>query len=82
MLEKLRMTISRWKAEEPSTVSEAVRLVLAAVVGTAWLTIPEPVANAAVSVGALVVSAVLTWWTRRKVTPVSRIDGCCFGCRS
>lgn len=58
---------------EPAGLAELVRVLVALAVGAGWITTQE--ANT-FTVGAtalgVAVSVVLTWWTRRKVTPSSR----------
>ncbi|MGI8311900.1 hypothetical protein [Saccharopolyspora hattusasensis] len=60
-------------ATEPATLAELVRLVIGLAVGAGWLTTKS--ANTwtvGATVLGLAVSVVLTWWTRRKVTPAAR----------
>lgn len=58
---------------EPAGLAELVRVVIGLAVGAGWITAQE--ANTwtvgATALG-VVVSVVLTWWTRRKVTPAAR----------
>lgn len=58
---------------EPAGVAELVRVLVGLAVGAGWITTQE--ANTwtvgATALG-VAVSVVLTWWTRRKVTPAAR----------
>lgn len=56
---------------EPASLAEAVRVLLAALIGAGWLTIDSATVNWIVTVVGLLASVAATVWTRRRVTPVA-----------
>lgn len=58
-------------AREPAAYAEAVRLVIAALVGLGWVTISDAVVNAVVTAVGALMSIVLTAVVRANVTPVT-----------
>lgn len=57
-------------AREPAAYAEAVRLVIAALVGLGWVTVDDNIVNAVVTAVGAIMSAVLTMAVRANVTPV------------
>lgn len=57
-------------SREPAAYAEAVRLVIAALVGIGWLTVSDATVNAIVTAVGGIMSVVLTIVVRANVTPV------------
>lgn len=57
-------------ATEPVAYTELVRLVLAAAISVGWITIDDDRINIVASAAGLVISLVLSWLARARVTPV------------
>lgn len=58
--------------KEPPAVAELVRLLLLGAVGAGWLTLDSDTVTIIVSAVGVLVSIVLTWVARSKVTPEAK----------
>jgi hypothetical protein len=58
-------------SREPAAYAEAVRLVIAALVGLGWVTIRESTVNSVVTAVGALASIILTVAVRANVTPVT-----------
>ena len=61
-------------SREPAAYAEAVRLVLAALVGVGWVTVDNNTVNSIVTAVGAILSIVLTAVVRANVTPVPDVD--------
>lgn len=59
---------------EPVAVAEGVRALLVAAVAAGWVVIPDATINLIVSAAALLGSVATTWWARRRVVPVAKLE--------
>lgn len=58
-------------SREPAAYAEAVRLVIAALVGVGWITLDDALVNAVVTAVGALMSIVLTVVVRANVTPAA-----------
>lgn len=61
--------LTRLAALEPARLAEGARWALAALIGLGWLTLDDATVNSIATVAGVLLSAVLTEATRKRVTP-------------
>lgn len=64
-------TLSR---TEPEAVAEGARVLLGALVALGWISLDDATTNAIITAVAALASIALTHWSRRRVTPVAKLN--------
>ena len=59
---------------EPAAVAEGARVVLGTLVALGWISLDDATTTAIITAVAALASVALTVWTRRRVTPVAKLD--------